>query len=147
MLSPLSAGVLAVDRNTLATQYVTGRTSNSVLYKSPSLAGFQLYALYGLAATVTQPIPQTADNTLDLAATYSGYGTYAAIAYQYQHPGIATIKVLPTTLNLPAPNTTRARSVIASVSCIFSLTTHITDPKMRRPVRSRRCSVWDEHTA
>ncbi len=100
VLSPLSAAVLAVDRNTLATQYVTGRTSNSVLYKSPNLAGFQLYALYGLAATVTQPIPQTAGNTLDLAATYSGYGAYAAIAYQYQHPGIATIKVLPTTLNL-----------------------------------------------
>jgi general bacterial porin, GBP family len=100
VLSPLSAAVLAVDRNTLATQYVTGRTSNSVLYKSPNLAGFQLYALYAFSATVTQPVPETSGSTLDLAATYSGYGAYAAIAYQYQHPGTATIRALPTTLGL-----------------------------------------------
>jgi general bacterial porin, GBP family len=100
VLSPLSAAVLAVDRNTLATQYVTGRTSNSVLYKSPNVAGFQLYAMYAFAATITQPVPETSGNTLDLAATYSGYGLYAALAYQYQHPGTETVPGLPATLNL-----------------------------------------------
>ncbi|CAB3795664.1 Outer membrane porin protein 32 [Paraburkholderia caffeinitolerans] len=100
ILSPLSAGVLAVDRNTLATQYVTGRTSNAILYKSPNISGFQAYAMYGFAATVTQPVPQTSGNTLDLAASYSGYGLYAGIAYQYQHPGTETLPGLPAALNL-----------------------------------------------
>ncbi|MEM5311784.1 porin [Paraburkholderia sp. JHI869] len=100
ILSPLSAGVLAVDHNTLATQYATGRTSNSILYKSPNLAGFQLYGLYGFSATVTQPVPQTSGNTLDLGLSYSAYGLYAGIAYQYQHPGTATIAGLPAALNL-----------------------------------------------
>jgi general bacterial porin, GBP family len=42
VLSPFSADVLAVDRNTLSTQYDAGRASNSVLYQSPNLAGLQL---------------------------------------------------------------------------------------------------------
>jgi general bacterial porin, GBP family len=100
VLSPLSAGVLAVDRNTLATQSVTGRTSNSVLYKSPNLGGFQLYAMYGFAATVTQPVPETSGNTLDVGASYSGYGLYAGFAYQYQHPGTETVPGLPAALGL-----------------------------------------------
>lgn len=100
VLSPLSAALLSVDRNTLATQYVTGRTSNSVMYKSPNLSGFQLYAMYAFAATVTQPVPQTSGNMLDLGLSYSGYGLYAGLAYQYQHPGTATIAALPATLNL-----------------------------------------------
>ena len=99
LLSPLSAGVLAVDRNTLATQNVTGRTSNSILYKSPNVGGFQLYALYGFSATVTQPVPQTSGNVLDLGLSYSGYGLYAGIAYQFQHSGVETIAGLPTALN------------------------------------------------
>jgi general bacterial porin, GBP family len=100
VLSPLAASLLAVDRNTLATQYVTGRTSNSMLYRSPNLAGFQLYAMYAFAATVTQPVPQTSGNLLDLGLSYSGYGLYAGIAYQYQHPGTANIAVLPAPLGL-----------------------------------------------
>ncbi|WP_321910629.1 porin [Paraburkholderia sp. J11-2] len=100
ILSPLSAAVLAVDRNTLSTQSPTGRTSNSVLYKSPNVGGFQFYGMYGLAATVTQPVPESIGNTLDLAATYSGYGLYAAIGYQFQHPGTETVPGLPAALNL-----------------------------------------------
>ncbi|POR47733.1 putative porin [Paraburkholderia eburnea] len=100
VLSPLSAGVLAVDRNTLATQAVTGRTSNSVLYKSPNMGGFQLYAMYGFAATVTQPVPEQSGNTLDLGLSYSGYGLYAGLAYQFQHPGTETVPGLPAALNL-----------------------------------------------
>ncbi|WP_321912479.1 MULTISPECIES: porin [unclassified Paraburkholderia] len=100
VLSPLSAAVLAVDRNTLASQSATGRTSNSMLYKSPNLAGVQFYGMYGFTATVTQPVPQTSGNILDLGLTYSGYGLYAGIAYQYQHPGTATIAGLPGPLNL-----------------------------------------------
>ena len=100
LLSPLSAGVTVVDRNTLAVQTVTGRTSNAVLYKSPNLGGFQLFAMYGLAATVTQPVPQTSGNTLDLGVSYSGYGLYAGIAYQYQHPGTENFPGLPGTLGM-----------------------------------------------
>jgi general bacterial porin, GBP family len=90
ILSPLSAGVLAVDTKTLATQSVTGRTSNSILYKSPNLGGFQFYGMYGFAASQTlaaSGVTQNAGNTLDLALSYSGYGLYAALAYQYQHSG------------------------------------------------------------
>ncbi|NLP60685.1 porin [Paraburkholderia sacchari] len=96
VLSPLSAAVFTVDRNTLATQAVSGRTSNSVLYKSPNVGGFNLYAMYGFSATVTQPVPQTTGNMLDVGASYSGYGLYAGLAYQYAHPGTAN-------LGLPAP--------------------------------------------
>lgn len=93
VLSPLSAGVLAVDTKTLATQSVTGRTSNSILYKSPNLGGIQFYGMYGFAASQTlaaSGVTQNAGNTLDLAMSYSGYGLYAALAYQYQHAGTET---------------------------------------------------------
>lgn len=102
VMSPLSAALLTVDRSTLSTQYVTGRTSNSMLYKSPNVGGFQLYAMYAFAASVTQPIPETTGNVLDVGASYSGYGLYAGLAYQYQHPGTATIASLPTSLGLVA---------------------------------------------
>jgi general bacterial porin, GBP family len=100
VLSPLSALVLAVDRNTLSTQYDAGRLSNSVLYQSPKLAGAQLYAMYGFAATVTQPVPATTGNVLNVGATYSGAGLYAGVAYANQHPGQETIAGLPAQLGL-----------------------------------------------
>ncbi len=95
VLSPLSAAAIATDRNTLATQAGPGRLSNSVLYKSPNLNGFQLYAMYALAATSSYPVPTTLGNTLDVAAMYTGYGFYAGIAYQNEHQGTRTIPGLP----------------------------------------------------
>ena len=100
IMSPLSAGVLTVDRNTLSTQFIAGRASNSILYQSPVLGGFQVDAMYAFAASVTQPEPATTGNILDLSASYSGYGLYAAIAYQYQHSAVATIPGLPGPLTL-----------------------------------------------
>ncbi|SKC99654.1 Outer membrane protein (porin) [Paraburkholderia hospita] len=100
IMSPLSAGVLAVDRNTLSTQYVAGRASNSILYQSPVFAGFQVDAMYAFAASVTQPTPATTGNILDLSASYNGYGLYIGIAYQYQHSGFETIPGLPAALTL-----------------------------------------------
>lgn len=106
-MSPLAAAALAgaSDPATLMTQYVAGRSSNSILYKSPDLSGLHLYAMYALPASVTQPWAATAGNMLDLAAIYSGYGFYAALAYQYQHAGQESIPRVPgllTTLNLVA---------------------------------------------
>lgn len=103
VLSPLSAAVLAVDRNTLATQSITGRTSNAMLYQSPNMDGVRLYAMYAFSATVTQPVPATMGNVLDVAVTYTGYGLYAGFAYQAQHPGKETITAGPfTSMNLIA---------------------------------------------
>jgi general bacterial porin, GBP family len=102
ILSPLAAAVLAIDRNTLATQYAAGRTSNSIVYQSPNLRGVQFAAMYGLAATVTQPLPSTTGNMLDLGLSYSGYGFYAGLAYQNQHAGVETFPGLPARLNLLA---------------------------------------------
>ncbi|CAG4886992.1 porin [Paraburkholderia saeva] len=99
-LSPLSAAVLAIDRNTLATQFIVGRTSNSVLYQSPNLRGVQFSAMYGFAATVTQPIPETLGNMVDLGLSYTGYGLYAGIGYQNQHAAIETFPGLPEVLNM-----------------------------------------------
>ncbi len=100
VLSPFSAAVLAVDRNTLSTQYDSGRASNSILYQSPNMGGLQLYGMYAFAATVTQPVPATTGNMLNLGATYTGYGLYAGLAYVNQHPGQETIAGLPTALSL-----------------------------------------------
>jgi len=100
LLAPAASGVLTPDRNTLATQNLTGRTSNSIFYRSPNMGGVQLYAMYGLSATVTQPVPQTTGNMLDVAASYTGYGLYAGLGYQYMHPGTATYPGLPGPLNL-----------------------------------------------
>jgi general bacterial porin, GBP family len=103
VLSPLTGAVLAVDKNTLATQNITGRTSNAMLYQSPNLGGAQLYAMYAFAATVTQPVPQTTGNVLDVAATYTGYGLYAGFAYESQRPGTETVTLGPfSTLDLVA---------------------------------------------
>ncbi|SDG83884.1 porin [Paraburkholderia phenazinium] len=100
VLSPFSADVLAVDRNTLSTQYDSGRASNSIMYQSPNLGGLQLYGMYAFASTVTQPVPATTGNMLNLGATYTGYGLYAGLAYVYQHPGQETIAGLPGPLSL-----------------------------------------------
>ncbi|MFX1765787.1 porin [Paraburkholderia sp. A1RI-2L] len=92
LISPISAVVLAGarDRATLATQYVTGRTSNSIVYQSPDWRGLRFYGMYGLATTVTQPIVMRTGNMLDLAATYSGYGLFVGLGYQFQHGGQET---------------------------------------------------------
>ncbi|CAG9274330.1 putative porin [Paraburkholderia unamae] len=100
VLSPLSAAVLATDRNTLSTQYAAGRTSNAILYVSPKLAGFQLNAMYGFAATVTQPVPATTGNILDVSATYTGYGLFVGLAYMNEHSGVETVPSLPSALTL-----------------------------------------------
>ncbi|HZZ02795.1 porin [Paraburkholderia sp.] len=100
VLSPFSANVLAVDRNTLSTQYDSGRASNSIMYQSPNLKGLQFYGMYAFAATVTQPVPATTGNMLNVAVTYTGYGFYAGLAYVNQHPGQETIAGLPGSLSL-----------------------------------------------
>jgi predicted porin len=100
VLSPFSANVLAVDRNTLSTQYDSGRASNSIMYQSPDMKGLKLYGMYAFSATVSQPVPATTGNMLNVAATYSGYGFYAGLAYVNQHPGQVTIAGLPTSLSL-----------------------------------------------
>lgn len=100
IMSPLSAAVLAVDRSTLATQYSSGRTSNSMLYQSPNLGGVQFSAMYGLSATVTQPVPETTGNMIDLGISYTGASLYAGIGYQNQHAAVETFPGLPANLNL-----------------------------------------------
>ncbi|HZZ11485.1 MAG TPA: porin [Paraburkholderia sp.] len=100
VLSPFSANVLAVDRNTLSTQYDSGRASNSIMYQSPDLRGVKLYGMYAFSTTVTQPVPATSGNMLNVGASYSGYGFYAGLAYVNQHPGQETIATLPGPLNL-----------------------------------------------
>jgi len=99
-LSPFSANVLAVDRNTLSTQYDSGRSSNSVLYQSPNMRGLQLYGMYAFSSTVTQPVPATTGNMLNVAMSYTGYGFYAGLAYVNQHAGQETLAALPAPLSL-----------------------------------------------
>lgn len=99
LLSPLAASGNVVDRNTIAVQTSGGRSSNSVVYKSPKLNGLQLMAMYAFQSSVSQPVPQTNGNILDVAATWSGYGFYAGFAYQYQHPGTKNLASLPSVLN------------------------------------------------
>jgi general bacterial porin, GBP family len=110
VMSPLAAADLAgaTDRSTLATQYVSGRTSNSIVYTSPDLRGAHFYAMYAMPSTVTQPVPVSSGAMLDLAANYSGYGFYAGVGYQYQHgaretaPLVATAPTLLTSFDLMA---------------------------------------------
>ncbi|SPB13777.1 porin [Caballeronia novacaledonica] len=101
VMSLLAAADLAgaTDRSTLATQYVSGRTSNAIVYQSPDLRGVHLYAMYALAATVTQPLAIRSGNMLDLAANYSGYGFYAGVGYQFQHGGQESAPLVPGTLS------------------------------------------------
>ncbi len=92
VLSPISALDVSSgrDRATLAGQYVSGRTSNSIVYQSPDWRGLHFYGMYAFAATVTQPVPMTSGNMIDLAATYSGYGLFLGLGYQFQHAGSET---------------------------------------------------------
>ncbi|WP_322033868.1 porin [Paraburkholderia sp. J76] len=99
-LSPFSAMVLTPDRNSLSNQYDPGRLSNSVLYQTPSFVGLRAYAMYGFAATVTQPVAATTGNALNVGINYSGAGLYAGFAYMNQHPGTETITTLPAPLSL-----------------------------------------------
>jgi Outer membrane protein (porin) len=62
--------------------------------------GPEVYGMYAFSATVSQPIPATTGNMLNVGATYSGYGFYAGLAYVNQHPGQETIAGLPTSLSL-----------------------------------------------
>jgi predicted porin len=98
VMSPLAAADLAgaTDRNTLATQYVSGRTSNSIVYTSPDMRGAHFYAMYALPSTATLPVPVQSGAMLDLAANYSGYGFYAGVGYQYQHGSRETAPLVPT---------------------------------------------------
>lgn len=100
VLSPFSANVLAVDRNTLSTQYDSGRASNSIMYQSPDLRGVRVNLMYAFQTTVTQPAPSTTGNSLNVGASYSGYGFYAGVAYVNQHAGQETIATLPGPLAL-----------------------------------------------
>lgn len=102
VLSPLSAAADAVDRHTLATQSATGRSSNSIVYQSPVVGGLKFDAMYGLATTVTLPVPQSVGNILDLSLMYSGYGFYAGLAYQNQHGGTESLPGLPVLPGQPA---------------------------------------------
>lgn len=97
VMSPLAAADLAgaTDRSTLATQYVSGRTSNSIFYSSPDMRGVHLYAMYALPSTVTQPVPVRSGAMVDLAANYSGYGFYAGVGYQYQHGAQESAPLVP----------------------------------------------------
>ncbi|CAG4918009.1 porin [Paraburkholderia gardini] len=98
--SPFSAAVLAVDRNTLSTQYDPGRASNSILYQSPDMRGLKLFGMYAFSSTITQPVQETTGNMLNVGLRYSGYGFYAGLAYVNQHPGQETIASLPAPLSL-----------------------------------------------
>jgi general bacterial porin, GBP family len=100
LLAPAASAVFSTDRATLATQSLTGRSSNSVFYRSPNVGGLQLYAMYGLSGSVTQPVPETNGNILDVAASWAGYGFYAGFGYQNVHAGTETIPGLPAALNL-----------------------------------------------
>ncbi|MDR5799411.1 porin [Caballeronia sp. LZ001] len=97
-LSPLAAASTTVDRNTLATQTAGGRSSNAIVYKTQNMGGVELRGMYALAASVAQPYPLTTGNMLDIAASYTGHGLYAGVAYQNQHPGSKTMPGLPATL-------------------------------------------------
>ena len=108
VLSPIAAADLAGvrDRATLATQYVSGRQSNSVMYQSPEMWGVKLYAMYAFQATTSQPIAMTTGNMFDIALTYQGAGLYAALAYQFQHGGRETVSLGQTAAGLPLPAST-----------------------------------------
>jgi general bacterial porin, GBP family len=101
-VSPFNGGLAAIDKKTLATQYNNGRASNSIMYRSPVVGGVQLRAMYSLASTVTQPIPTTKGNALDIGLTYTGYGLYAGLGYGNQRPGTMSFPGLPGALELPS---------------------------------------------
>jgi general bacterial porin, GBP family len=100
VMSPLSAAASTLDRHTIATIAATGRSSNSIVYQSPVMGGVKLYAMYGFAATSTQPVPISTGNMYDVAVTYAGAGAFVGVAYQKQHGGTETLPGLPGALNL-----------------------------------------------
>lgn len=99
-LSPIAAVAVDVDRNTLATQAASGRTSNSILYQSPVVGGLKLYTMYAFASTATLPVAQTVGNLFDISVSWRGAGLYAGLAYQNQHAGSEAVPGLPAALNL-----------------------------------------------
>ncbi|MEM5311162.1 porin [Paraburkholderia sp. JHI869] len=119
VLSMLAAAGNVVDRNTIGMQASGGRSSNSVVYRSPSMKGLQLLAMYAFQSSVTQPAPQTNGNIIDIAAIWTGYGLTAGIAYQYQHPGTKTLASLPSALN--TVGTEHFNSVLAYQTGIVNL--------------------------
>ena len=100
VLSPMAAVAVDVDRNTLATQAASGRTSNAILYQSPVIGGLKLYTMYAFASTVTLPVAQTVGNLFDVAVSWTGYGLYAGLAYQNQHAGSEAVPGLAAAMNL-----------------------------------------------
>jgi predicted porin len=100
VLSPLAAVAVDIDRNTLATQAASGRTSNSIMYQSPVVGGLKLYTMYAFASTQTLPVAQNIGNLFDVAVSWSGYGAYAALAYQNQHAGSEAVPGLAGAMNL-----------------------------------------------
>lgn len=100
VLSPLAAVAVEVDRNTLATQAASGRTSNAIEYQSPVVGGFKLYSMYAFTSTSTQPVAQTTGNLFDIALSYSGAGLYVGLGYQNQHAGSEALPGLPAAMNL-----------------------------------------------
>ena len=111
VLSPLSAAASTLDRHTVATIAAAGRSSNSIVYQSPVLGGLKLYAMYGFAATTTQPLVTSTGNMYDLALTYTGASAFVGLAYQKQLGGSETLPGLPRSLNLL--NTERFTGAVA----------------------------------
>ncbi|KXU82960.1 porin [Paraburkholderia monticola] len=100
VLSPVAAAAVAVDRNTLATQAASGRSSNSIEYQSPVVGGLKLYTMYAFSSTTTLPVVQAVGNLFDIALTYNGFDLFAGLAYQNQHAGSENLPGLPAALNL-----------------------------------------------
>jgi general bacterial porin, GBP family len=108
-LSIAVGAALSEDRATLSNTFETGRASNSILYQSPKMGGFQFYGMYALTATVTYPDPMRTGNELNVGGYYSGAGLYAGFAYANQHGGTATYTFpgVATPVVLPLLNTNR----------------------------------------
>ncbi|MBN3755602.1 porin [Paraburkholderia sp. Tr-20389] len=100
VLSPLAAVAVAVDRNTIATQAASGRTSNSIEYQSPVVGGLKLYTMYAFASTATQPVAQNIGNLFDIAISYTGSALYVGLGYQNQHAGSEALPGMPAALNM-----------------------------------------------
>ncbi|SPB14609.1 porin [Caballeronia novacaledonica] len=100
LLSPLAAALLAFDRSTLATQFATGRSSNSVMYQSPNLYGAKLYAMYALSGSTNVPLPGTTGNMLNVGLNYTIGDLYVGLGYKYQH-GSQTTALAPVPVSLP----------------------------------------------
>jgi general bacterial porin, GBP family len=101
-LSLAASAALVQARTTTAVQYINGRQSNAVQYLSPTIGGFKLSALYGFAASITQPATVTYGNEMDIALQYTGFGLNAGLGYQNQRSGTAVLPTLPLPLNLLA---------------------------------------------